>query len=97
MVSFTALRELVSDRAERCRGLEGCGGQGEGVLFRGGLNKTLVVEFPILSMFTPDKLANSYHHSHSAPRVLSVFIADRVTKVQSPRGVSDLGTTLMPN
>lgn len=48
-------------------------------------------------MFAPDKLANSHHRSSAAPGVLSVFTADRVTKVQSQRAVSDLGTALMAN
>lgn len=62
------------------------------------LNKTLLLVFPILSMLhAADKLAKSYHRSCAAAGVLSVFTADRVTKVQSQGAVSDLGTALMPN
>lgn len=55
-----------------------------------------VFVFPILSVFTSDKLTN-YNCSSVAPRVLSVFTTDGLTKVQSQEAASDLETVLMPN
>lgn len=47
-------------------------------------------------MFASDKLTNDYRSS-AAPRVLSVFATDRLTKLQSQEAVSDLETALMLN
>lgn len=51
-----------------------------------------VFVLPILPMFTSDKLARCI-----APRVLSVFTTDRLTKVQSQDAASDLETVLVRN